>query len=137
MNDVIRHTLECTKEEIFIQVHVTNPLLKVKTINKAIESFFENKKNYDSLFGVTKVQKRFWRKDGNPINHMISDEPTTQNLEPYFEENSCFYIFSKNSFIKHQNRIGDNPKLFEVSKIEAWDIDDEEDLMIAKSLLSL
>ena len=137
MNDVITDTLKHSNKNVFIQVHATNPLLKTETIDSAIETFFKNRKIHDSLFGVSKVQKRFWSKNGTPINHKIGDEPTTQNLEPYFEENSCFYIFSRESFKKNNNRIGINPMLFEISKIEAWDIDEEEDLMIAKSLLSL
>jgi len=136
MNDVIGHTLENAKDENFIQVHATNPLLKARTIDQAIELFMQNPASYDSLFGVTKVQKRFWRKDGSSINHKISDEPTTQNLEPFFEENSCLYIFTRESFYKNKNRIGTKPYLFEISKIEAWDIDEEEDFKIAKELLS-
>ena len=136
MNDVIHHTIENTKGEYFIQVHATNPILKVNTIDRAIESFMRNQKSYDSLFGVTKVQKRFWRKDGSPINHKISDEPTTQKLEPLFEENSCLYIFSRESFYKSKNRIGVKPYLFEISKLESWDIDEEEDFEIAKKMLS-
>ena len=135
MNDVINHTLENTKGEYFIQVHATNPILKASTIDRAIESFMQNQKSYDSLFGVTKVQKRFWRKDGRSINHKIPDEPTTQNLEPFFEENSCLYIFTRDSFYENKNRIGTKPYLFEISKIEAWDIDEEEDFKIAEHML--
>jgi len=135
MNDVIAHTLEKIGDDLFIQVHATNPMLKSKTIDRAIELFIQNQKNFDSLFSVTKVQKRFWKKDGSPINHKIDDEPTTQNLEPYFEENSCLYIFTRDSFYRNKNRIGNNPLLFEISKIEAWDIDEEEDFEIAKNML--
>lgn len=135
MNDVIAKTLEKIEYDMFIQVHATNPMLKSETIDRAIELFIQNQKNFDSLFGVTKVQKRFWKKDGSPINHKIGDEPTTQNLEPYFEENSCLYIFTRNSFYRNKNRIGTKPYLFEISKIEAWDIDEEEDFEIAKNML--
>jgi CMP-N-acetylneuraminic acid synthetase len=135
MNLVIDQTLDHTEDEYFVQVHATNPLLKATTIDRAIDLFIKNQKNNDSLFSVTKVQKRFWRKNGLPINHKIGDEPTTQNLEPYFEENSCLYIFSRESFNKNNNRIGKNPILFEISKIESWDIDEEEDLKIAKDIL--
>ena len=44
MNDVITDTLKHSDKNVFIQVHATNPLLKKETINKAIKSFFENKK---------------------------------------------------------------------------------------------
>ena len=99
INLVIQDTIDKVKGEYFIQVHATNPLVSQKTINNAIETFFKNINSFDSLFSVTKIQKRFWRKDGTPINHTIQDEPTTQSLEPYFEENSCFYLFSRKSFM--------------------------------------
>ena len=136
MNNVIDDTLKHTDKDIIIQVHATNPLLKKETIDNAIYTFIRNQKINDSLFGVTKVQKRFWSEDCTPINHNFEDEPTTQNLEPYFEENSCIYIFSQESFYKNKNRIGAKPYLFEISRVEAWDIDEEEDFEIAKILLS-
>ena len=58
----------------------------------------------------------------------------TQHLPPIFEENSCFYIFTKESFIVNENRIGSKPFMFEIDKIEATDIDDPEDFIIAEIL---
>ena len=52
-----------------------------------------------------------------------------------FEENSGFYIFNKKTFLKKNNRIGTNPKLFEISKQEAIDIDDSDDFEIVKKIL--
>ena len=92
---------------------------------------------YDSLFSVTRIYKRFWYEDAKPVNHSLANEPTTQNLTPYFEENSCFYLFTKESFIKNNNRIGSKPKLFEIPKEESWDIDEEEDLLILEQLLNI
>ena len=134
INNVIAETLNYSNEELYIQVHATNPLLKPETLDSAINIYLENQKNHDSLFGVTRVQKRFWSKNCVPINHNIGDEPTTQNLEPLYEENSCFYIFTKKTFLKTKNRIGINPMVFEISKLESWDIDDEEDICIVSAL---
>ena len=60
----------------------------------------------------------------------------TQDLDPIYEENSNFYIFSRESFIKsNQNRIGLKPYLFPTDKIESIDIDDLNDFKIAESLI--
>ena len=58
----------------------------------------------------------------------------TQDLEPWYEENSCIYIFSRNSFEKTNARIGLRPKLFEIPKLEAIDIDEKEDWFMANAV---
>jgi CMP-N-acetylneuraminic acid synthetase len=72
----------------------------------------------------------------NPINHHgSSDILRTQDLDPIYEENSCFYIFSKDSFAKNgNNRIGNKPFYFTINKLESIDIDYYEDLQLARAL---
>ena len=137
MNEVIKDTLNQIQGNIFIQTHATNPLLNFKTLDKAIDYFRKNKKKYDSIFSVTRLQKRLWDNNTKPINHKTKDIPTTQNLSKIYEENSCFYIFTRKSFIYNNNRIGKIPKMYEISKIESHDIDEEEDINIADIMTRL
>lgn len=135
MNDIIAYDLGKLEGRHFIQTHSTNPLLKTETINMAIEKYFEDFKNHDSSFGVTKVQTRFYDKDAKPINHNPKELLRTQDLEPLYEENSNFYIFSKQDFINAgKKRIGLKPKIYEVNKLEAIDIDEPEDFILAELL---
>jgi len=135
MNIIIDYDLNQLEGEHFLQTHSTNPLLRAETIDKAVESYFENLDKYDSLFGVTKVQTRFYDKDANPVNHNPEELLRTQDLEPLYEENSNFYIFSKDSFLKAaKKRIGLKPQIFEVNKLEAVDIDEPEDFKLAELL---
>lgn len=135
MNNIIAYDLSKLDGEYFLQTHSTNPLLKTETINRAIETYFESLENYDSIFGVTKVQTRFYDKDANPINHNPEELLRTQDLEPMYEENSNFYIFSKDSFEKAgEKRIGLKAQIFEVNKLEAIDIDEPEDFKLAELL---
>jgi len=136
INLVIQQVLEKYEGEYFLQTHATNPLLTAETINFAIDYFKNNKEGFDSLFSVTKVQKRFWTEKSAPINHSMTEEPTTQNLEPMFEENSCLYFFSRTSFYNRKNRIGSKPGIFPIPKIESVDIDDMEDLELVTRLLA-
>ena len=55
----------------------------------------------------------------------------TQELEPWFEENSNLYIFSEDSFSKSNARIGVNPVMYETPLIESIDIDTEADWDLA------
>jgi CMP-N-acetylneuraminic acid synthetase len=140
MNDILRYDIgQYPDNEYFIQTHATNPLLKVKTVTKAINTFGEViDKGYDSLFGVTKYQSRFFWQNGNPINHDPEVLIRTQDLPPIFEENSNLYLFSRQSFFEAGNkRIGRRPAMFEINKLEAIDIDDNDDFILAESLCSL
>jgi len=131
---IIKHNLNILDGEYFMQTHSTNPLLTTDTINRSIETFFNNLSNYDSVFSVTKMQTRFYDKNSKPINHDITKMLRTQDLEPYYEENSNFYIFSKSSFEKSNSRIGLTPLMFEMDKIESIDIDEPEDFKLAEIL---
>ena len=96
--------------------------------------FFSQKK-HDSLFSVTEVKTRFYWPNGNGINHNPKILIRTQDLDPIYEENSCFYIFSKETNEKIGNRLGSNPLMFPINKLEAVDIDNREDLYLAEFLL--
>ena len=61
------------------------------------------------------------------MNHDPSKLLRTQDLEPWFEENSNIYIFTEESFKKTGARIGENAMMFEVPKFEAIDIDNPQD----------
>lgn len=139
MNDVINFDLDHLKEyNYFLQTHSTNPILSSKTIDLACEKFFNMDDEFDSLFSVTRFQTRFYWGDGKPLNHNPAELLRTQDLPIIFEENSNFYFFSRESFSKSGNkRIGINPYLFEIDKIEAVDIDEPDDFMIAEQLYKL
>lgn len=138
MNNIIAYDLNQIDVEFFLQTHSTNPLLTSSTINNAINVFFQNMDKYDSLFSVTRKQSRFYDKNGTPINHNPNELLRTQDLPQVYEENSCLYIFSKTSFKKAGNkRIGLKPYMFEIDKLEAVDIDDAEDFIIAEALMKI
>jgi CMP-N-acetylneuraminic acid synthetase len=135
MNDVIAYDLSVSEGEHFLQTHSTNPLLTIKTLNNAIESYFNRDTKFDSLFSVTRLQTRLYYENVQPINHNPQELLRTQDLPPVYEENSNIYIFSKESFKKAGNkRIGLRPMMFEMEKLEAIDIDKNVDFQLAELL---
>jgi CMP-N-acetylneuraminic acid synthetase len=135
MNDIIAHDLSVTEGDHFLQTHSTNPLLTVNTLDRAIEEYFNTLEINDSLFSVTRLQARLYWQSGEPINHNPRELLRTQDLPPVLEENSNFYLFSRSSFTAAGNkRIGLKPRMFEMNKLEAVDIDEEEDFMLAELL---
>jgi NAD(P)-dependent dehydrogenase (short-subunit alcohol dehydrogenase family) len=137
-NLILLDTIEKLKltdeNNLFIQTHVTNPLLSVETVNKCIQSYFEN--TNDSLFTVKQLQTRLYDKTNHAINHDPNNLIPTQDLDPIYEENSCLYIFSY-KVIKNINRIGENPFLFIMNDIESSDIDYETDFILTEQLIKL
>jgi len=135
MNDIIGHDLSESEGVHFLQTHSTNPLMRLKTLDLAIKEYFAEAYTYDSLFSVTRLQTRLYWQSGEPVNHNPQELLRTQDLPPVFEENSNFYLFSKSSFDAAGNkRIGLKPKMFEVNKLEAVDIDEEDDFCLAELL---
>lgn len=136
MNDIIKYDLSQLPGTHFIQTHSTNPLLLTDTLDEGIQFYFDSiGPDCDSVFSVTRLQARLYDKEAKPINHDPNELRRTQDLEPLFEENSNFYIFSRESFKKaNDKRIGLRPKLFEVNKLEAVDIDEPEDFVLAELL---
>ncbi len=131
-SDIIKYIITKTEGEHFFQTHVTNPLLSISTIEKAINLYFDQLPEYDSMFSVDKILKRVYLPDGTPVNHKKTESLQTQYLDPLYSENSNFFIFSRTSFIENNfNRIGLKPFMFEMNSIESIDIDYIEDFVLA------
>lgn len=135
MNDILLHDTAQVQADFYLQTHSTNPLLKPQTISRAIHSLMTNYPTYDSLFSVTRLQTRLYFQDGRAINHDPTVLIQTQDLPPVYEENSCLYIFTRETLLKRHHRIGERPLMFEMDADEAWDIDEELDFTIADFLL--
>lgn len=132
MNDVLLHTIRQVPADFYLQTHSTNPVMKSQTVCRAVETFLANYPMFDSLFSVTRVQKRLWDALARPINHNSAILLRTQDLPPVYEENSSLYIFTGELLMARHNRIGERPLLFEMDRIEAWDIDEEIDFEAAE-----
>jgi len=131
---LIEYDLSQSDGEYYLQTHSTNPLLTTESVNKAIEAFF-GQTGHDSLFSVTEIKQRFYWPDGRGINHDPKHLIRTQDLEPIYHENSCFYVFSRETNQKIKNRLGSNPLMFPIDRLEAADIDDMEDFYWAEFLM--
>lgn len=134
MNEILIYDTEIVEADFYLQTHSTNPLLKAATVSKAIHTFLNNLGEHDSLFGVTRLQTRLYDQMGIAVNHNPQELLRTQDLPPIFEENSCIYIFDKETLHQKGHRLGDSPLMFEVDASEAWDIDEEFDFLIADFL---
>jgi CMP-N-acetylneuraminic acid synthetase len=136
MNLVLADDVGAVDSESYLMTHTTNPLLSGNTIRAALAAYSEALKSGsgDSLFTVNKYQTRFYRSDGSAVNHDPKNLIRTQDLEPWFEENSNLYVFSRESFAATRARIGRKPLMYPTPRFESADIDDAEGWLIAESL---
>ena len=136
MNLVLADDVQNVAADAYLMTHTTNPLLSATSLSAAIAAYRAgvSTASADSLFTVNKHQTRFYRQDASPVNHDPENLIPTQDLEPWFEENSNAYIFSGNSFLGTKARIGANPIMFETPKLESVDIDGPEDWALAEAL---
>lgn len=137
MNLVLENDIANVESDYYLMTHTTNPVLSNQTISEMLAAFVTGieSQEIDSLFTVNKHQTRFYTPSGSPINHDPANLIRTQDLDPYFEENSVGYVFSKSSFLKTNARIGTSPLLFETPALESVDIDEPADWFMAESIL--
>jgi CMP-N-acetylneuraminic acid synthetase len=135
MNEVLLYDTSQVEANFYLQTHTTNPLLRLATITRAVQTFLSNTPEYDTLFSVTMRQVRLWDQLGRAINHNPAVLLRTQDLPPVYEENSCIYMFTRQTLFNRLNRIGERPFMFVMDASEAWDIDDELDFAISEFLM--
>jgi CMP-N-acetylneuraminic acid synthetase len=132
--DLIKNYFDKNPTDSWIcQVHVTSPFLSLNHL-KYLE---EESKNweYDSAFSVDVIQNRFWRDEEYglaPVNHNPMKLEQTQDLPPYYMENSYFYFFTTD-VLKLGNRIGKNPIAVPIEYPYNLDIDTEQDWKLIKT----
>jgi CMP-N-acetylneuraminic acid synthetase len=136
MNLIIADDIANVPADIYLMTHTTNPLLSQGSIQGSIDLYRKGLADGtgDSVFTVNKFQTRFYRADSSAINHDPNVLLRTQDLEPWFEENSNLYVFSRASFATTNARIGKKPLMYEMGRSESVDIDDQESWYIAEAM---
>ena len=131
-NDILDSALTFLDTDYIVFMTYTSPFIKPETICKMIQVIKDGK--HDSAFTATSHNIFTWF-NGEPLNYKLGDEiPKTQDLSPVLIETSSVYIFAKKYYEETGRRIGENPYIHIVDKIEGWDIDTMEDLKIARRI---
>ena len=120
--------------DIYVFMHATAPFVSTSTMIECIEKVKSGQ--YDSAFCATIIQDFLWM-DNKPINFDASNLPRSQDLKPIYRETSGVYVFTKDVFLNHKRRIGDNPYIKVVSYKESVDINNPEDFELAKAVLNV
>lgn len=119
--------------DVYILAHTTSPFMKVETFENALYKIINE--DYDSAFSAEKIQTFAWFK-GKTLNYDLKEIPRTQTIEPVYVETSAFFMFKRDVWKVHKQRIGFKPYIALVDKIEGVDIDWPEDFEFAETMLN-
>lgn len=124
--------------ENLVLLQPTSPFRGFEDINKAILTYEKNK--YDSLLSVLKEKMSLWKKKGAkayPTSYQIGRRIRGQFMNKTIIENGAIYIFKIKSFVKFKNRLFGKIGFYEMTKKNSLEIDNLEDLKIARLLINL
>ena len=119
-----------------ILVSACNPLLKIETIDKFIQSFIDSEK--EGGFAVFEKKTYYWDKYGKSITDWgDSNIMNTKLVEPIYEAAHCLYA-SRMDIIGDGYWMDTNspptPELFVMDELEAFDIDYEWQFKLGEKL---
>ncbi len=134
-NDLLNYHLKLIDSDVYFQLFVTAPLLKVSTINNCIKILKENKK-YDSILTSKSIYSWFWF-NKKPVNYRPDILPRSQDARPIVQETTGLYGIRKRALKKYKCRIGKKPFFYEVSEKEVIDLDTKNDIEHLKKLMKL
>lgn len=118
--------------DVYVLAHTTSPFIRKETLENALSKIHSG--DYDSAFSAEKIQTFAWY-NGKPLNYELQEIPRTQTIEPVYVETSAFFIFERDVWKVHHQRIGFHPYMAIVDKIEGVDIDWPEDFEFAEKII--
>lgn len=131
MNEVLLGFAKEVPADIYVMAHTTAPFIRTESIQRGLTAVLSN--GYDSSFSAKKVQDFLWNNQ-MPMNYDLDHIPRTQDLDVIYQETSGFYIYTGSVIRDLRRRIGMKPFIVEIGQIEAVDIDEEEDFLIADAI---
>ena len=135
---LVAHAADFITEEHILWTHVTSPFYDENCYNTAIDTYFKNITNFDSLMSVDLIKNFIWFK-GRPLNYDRSfmKWPATQTLDPIKVINSACFLTSRDVYIQEQDRIGKSVYSLQTDPLNAIDIDWQEDWDFAEMIWNL
>ncbi len=132
-NDLLNYHSKIIQADIFFQLFITSPLIKIETINKCIK-ILKNNKKIDSILTVQEIYSWFWF-NKKPINYNPKVLPRSQDAMPVVQETTALYGIKNKSLKKYKCRIGKKPFFYKVSNEEIIDLDNYKDFKYLQFVL--
>ncbi len=133
----LEETLSEVEEEIVLWTNCNSPFVSERIYKNAIDCFNNlDKVKYDTLISAYIMKDYFIFKD-SPLNFDIKIHQSRVDIEPLHKVTNGIFIGYKNNLIKNKNLFGKKNFLFEIDKMESYEINDIEDHIIANDLIAL
>ncbi len=132
--DAVQKTEEMLnkKYDIVITLQTTSPMLKISTLDNAINDF--RKSVYDTYISVINKPHLAWSKNKDGFYPLYEKRLNRQQLPPNYLEAGAFFI-TKRKFISKDNRLGPKISVCEIPEEEAIDIDNMSDWLVCENML--
>jgi N-acylneuraminate cytidylyltransferase len=120
-------------------LQATSPFISSDALSRAVAQVRSGVA--DSVFSAFETYGFLWRRDAAgravAINHDAAHRPRRQDREPHYLETGAFYVFSAAGFRESRHRFFGRTAIAEVPEWTAIEIDDEQQLRLARSLAAL
>lgn len=117
-------------------VQATSPFIDADALGRAVSEVCAGRA--DSMFSAHQTYGFLWRRresgEADAINHDAAHRPRRQDREPHYLETGAFYVFRTDGFRASRHRFFGRTLVAEVPEWTAIEIDDEQQLRIARAL---
>jgi len=128
--------IECGPETTVAMVQCTSPSTTTEDLLSGIAAL---KFGFDSAF--IGVENHYWLYEDTssgyrPLGHKLDKRPSRQTIKPQVHETGAGYFFTVSSFQKFKFRLHGRITCVRVNQLGYVDIDEPEDLTLARKLFS-
>ncbi|MBT2473678.1 acylneuraminate cytidylyltransferase [Microbacterium sp. ISL-103] len=120
-------------------LQATSPFIPGDALARAVGEVRDGRA--DSVFAAHETYGFLWGRGENgeavALNHDAAHRPRRQDREPHFLETGAFYVFAAAGFREAKHRFFGRTRIAEVPEWTAIEIDDEQQLRIARALAAL
>ena len=120
---------------LVVLLQPTSPLRQPDDIDNAINTL--NAAGADSLFSCCRSHNFYWRlEDGQPIsaNYDYRNRPRRQDFTPEYIENGSIFVMKTEILKRYGNRLAGHIVFYEMSPLDSFQIDTEEDFLLVEQL---
>lgn len=132
-NEVVEFIANTIETDILIWAPCVCPLVEVSSYKNAIKTFLNLDENFDSVVSALLLKEYIFDEE-KPINFSVENHVPSQKLPDWHIITNGFFIAKAKDMAKWKFVYGKHPKLYEISKLEAIDIDDKFDFIMAEQI---
>lgn len=128
------------RADVVAFLQATSPFIPREALARAVREVSERRA--DSVFAAHETYGFLWARSADAdaavaLNHDAARRPRRQDREPHYLETGAFYVFRAEGFREAEHRFFGRIRIAEVPEWTAIEIDDEQQLRIARALAAL